>query len=127
MFIRCLGGHTGDQDVRVDAEWEVPEDTQYIYHSGYQKNIDSIAWNGIVPGGLHNESGRHDVFLSVLGPSQRGNREPFRTLERFVPVVYRHKHADAIYRVDHVHARSFGLKFFQNPSGAVLCHGTALP
>ena len=69
--IRATGGHTGTTEVSIDTKWRVPDDVKYLHHSTFSTHVDSIAWNGIVPGGLNQESGRHDIFLSVLDLSDR--------------------------------------------------------
>ena len=90
--------------------------------------IDPIAWNGIVPGGMSNfHSGKKGVHLSVMDPSDPKSIEVTQDLQRFIAVVHRQKHADTVVRVDRAHAHPIGLKFYQNPTGAVLCEETTPP
>ena len=90
--------------------------------------IDSIARNGIVPGGMSNHpSGKKDVYLSVMDPSDSNSIEVTRDLQRFIAVVHRHHNADTVIRIDRAHAHSIGLKFYQDPTGAVLCEDTIPP
>ena len=139
IYIRAIQGHSNlDRSIPApwSMEWEIkPQHTPHVWHSGKSGNLDSIIRCGLLPGGAVKDQRRCQLYFSAKDPrslsycagrpAQHRLRHPITgvALVAWPPS----DNDDVIYRVEIRRCNELGIKFRQNPTGAVLSRKSIPP